>query len=379
MKPERIALITNFLPPYRMSALSELRDRFARLSIFISTRTDLARSWAPEWGDLSVAVQHSLVLNTKWTHPHGFTEPMTLQIPYDTIPRLIRLRPDVIVAAEMGARTVQAAIYCTLFRRARLVIWATVSEITEQGRAPWRIFVRRLLLRAADAVIVNGESGARYIRTLGVNDDRIFRAAQTTAIDHFRIPEERHESVRHRLLYSGRLAAGKGLKQFLSGLTGWCEYNPERQIEFWLVGDGPMRQDLSAQRGPPNLRVRFLGHVSYERLPEIYAQGGIFAFPTLADEWGMAVVEAMAAGLPVLGSIYSQAVEELVIDGANGWTFCPDDPSSMRNAIDRSLSTPAKELEHMSDRAVRDTRKLTPAAMADSIADAITYAFANHS
>ena len=51
---------------------------------------------------------------------------------------------------------------------------------------------------------------------------------------------------------------------------------------------------------------------------------GVLVFPTLADEWGLVVNEALAAGVPVLGSLYSQAVEELVRDGENGWTFRPD-------------------------------------------------------
>ena len=56
-------------------------------------------------------------------------------------------------------------------------------------------------------------------------------------------------------------------------------------------------------------------------MAEVYAKASLFAFPTLADEWGVVVNEAMAAGLPVLGSIYSQAVEELVEDGVSGWVF----------------------------------------------------------
>ena len=70
----------------------------------------------------------------------------------------------------------------------------------------------------------------------------------------------------------------------------------------------------------------------HERMAEVYAKASLFAFPTLADEWGVVVNEAMAAGLPVLGSIYSQAVEELVEDGVSGWVFRP---------MNRRKSTPS--------------------------------------
>ena len=86
-----------------------------------------------------------------------------IQIPYDTVPQLARSRPDVVVAGELGARTAQAAIYRRLFRRGKLVIWATLSERTEENRGLLRRCLRRILLRSADAVIVNGESGALYV------------------------------------------------------------------------------------------------------------------------------------------------------------------------------------------------------------------------
>jgi hypothetical protein len=98
---------------------------------------------------------------------------------------------------------------------------------------------------------------------------------------------------------------------------------------------------------PENLAVRWLDHVPYEHMPEVYADAGILAFPTLADEWGLVVNEAMAAGAPVLGSLYSQAVEELVEDGRTGWTFRPDRPDECRAAIDRAFGASEEELADM--------------------------------
>ena len=69
---------------------------------------------------------------------------------------------------------------------------------------------------------------------------------------------------------------------------------------------------------PGNLELMILGQCDYERISECYASAGIFAFPSLADDWGMAVNEAMLAGLPVLGSTYSQAVEEMCLIDETG-------------------------------------------------------------
>jgi len=93
--------------------------------------------------------------------------------------------------------------------------------------------------------------------------------------------------------------------------------------------------------------------------------------PTLEDEWGVVVNEAMAAGLPILGSVYSQAVEELVIDGKTGWTFVPDDQGSAHAALDAALNTSGCDRACMARAARAHASALTPARIAREIAAAI--------
>ena len=145
-------------------------------------------------------------------------------------------------------------------------------------------------------------------------------------------------------------------------------------MDFSIAGDGPLHAALATFSAPPNLSTKLLGHVPYDRLPEVYAQSGLLAFPTLADEWGMVVVEAMASGLPVLGSVYSQAVDELVVDGETGWTFRPDHPSEVKAAIHRALSESNEQLDRSGLVARQGVKTMTPVAMADQIVAAADFA-----
>jgi hypothetical protein len=174
-----------------------------------------------------------------------------------------------------------------------------------------------------------------------------------------------------RLLYAGQLIERKGLLPFTTALKRWAAKNPDRRIELTFAGDGPLREMLEAAAPPANLRFEFLGNVSYEDLPEVYAKAGVLVFPTLADTWGVVVNEALAAGLPVLGSTYSQAVKQLVVDGKDGWTFRADQPEEMYAAIDRCLSTPADRLQAMRAEAQRTAMELTPVRVASMIQAAI--------
>jgi hypothetical protein len=241
-----------------------------------------------------------------------------------------------------------------------------------------RVLIRKRLLRQADVVQVNGTSGLAYLLKLGVNREKIVVFPNCTDIGpQLALPLERKSEAARRLLYVGRLIERKGLLPFLAALKSWLLAHPGVDYEFWIVGDGPLRRQLEAFPVPPALRLRFLGGIEFARLAEIYAQCGIFAFPTLADEWGIVVNEALAAGLPVLGSRYSQAVTELVRedDPAAGWIFRPDDQHEMQNAIERALSTSTPMLARMRETCRRRVRHLTPAYFAEQILSAIRIAF----
>ena len=368
----RVALLTNFIPPYRLPLYKAIADRVPEFQVFISTPMEGNRSWTPNWDGLNVTVQKNLTLQRSWKHPHGFSENLYVHIPYDTLWSLRQYRPDVVISGEMGMRTAQALLYRKLTPKSRMILWATVSEYSELGRGKLREQLRRVLVPQADAVLVNGQSGARYVRQFGVSDPSIFSAPYTTNIDPFlAVPLSRGPLDAYRLLYVGQLVERKGIEPFLSILERWAKMHPDRTLEFWLVGDGPLRSSLEQQGRPANLRLRFLGNVEYGKLPEVYAQGGIFVFPTLADEWGLVTNEAMAAGLPVLGSSYSQSVEELVVEGETGWQFRPDEPEEMYSALDRSLSMPFAQLERMRTQARDRIQYLTPDFVADNILKAI--------
>jgi len=174
-----------------------------------------------------------------------------------------------------------------------------------------------------------------------------------------------------RLLFVGQLIDRKGLIPLTNALSAWATAHPDRRVEFSIVGSGPLQSQLESFRTPENLMLRLLGERSYEELAECYPNADIFVFPSLADEWGLVVNEAMAAGLPVLGSLYSQAAEQLCIEGKTGWTFRPHADGEMEAAIDRALSVPARQLGEMGLAARDSVEHLTPQFAADRLLHAV--------
>jgi hypothetical protein len=332
------------------------------------------RPWPVDWDGLNVTAQRTISWQRTWKHPQGFSESLSWHVPWDTIRLLRQHRPEVVISAELGARSIFSALYCRMNPETRLIIWATLSERTEQGCGLLRTLLRRWLLPRAHAILVNGRSGERYIRGFGVCRERIVMAPYTTDMTRLlSLPVFREEQSRKRLLFVGQLVQRKGLEALLSALARWGRTNPQQQVELNVVGDGPLRNHLQAMTLPANVSVIWTGTVSYDQIDTVYRRAGILVFPSLSDEWGLVTNEAMAAGLPVLGSIYSQAVEELVEDGRSGWKFVPDDPDDLDRALQRALSTPSSVLEEMGRRARSSIVDLTPDAVAQKILAAVRY------
>src|ERR1700744_940621 len=142
---KRVALLTNELQPYRVPLFEAIQERVDRLRVFISTKHEPDRPWLPNWGKLDTVVQRTLTLTVKRQHPQGYRQTMDVHVSLDTIPLLIKYRPDIIISGEMWPRSLQAAIYRQFFRSSRLLIWCTLSEVSEAGWSRLRTAIRRML------------------------------------------------------------------------------------------------------------------------------------------------------------------------------------------------------------------------------------------
>ena len=108
---------------------------------------------------------------------------------------------------------------------------------------------------------------------------------------------------------------------------------------FVLVGDGPDRKRLEqcAKQEGVSDRVQFLGH--RDDIPELLACCDLFVLPSLYEGLPLSILEAMAAGKPVVSSAI-EGTEEAVVDGETGLLVPPGEASALADAIDKILSDP---------------------------------------
>jgi hypothetical protein len=82
---KRIALLTNFVPPYRLKLFEALGRRVGRLKIFVSTSMEADRPWTADSGALDIVSQRNITVRGSRKHPSGFSQKLFVHIPYDTV------------------------------------------------------------------------------------------------------------------------------------------------------------------------------------------------------------------------------------------------------------------------------------------------------
>ncbi len=112
-----------------------------------------------------------------------------------------------------------------------------------------------------------------------------------------------------------------------------------KNIELWLVGDGEERPALEAlaKEAGVSARVRFFGAVPHAELPRYYGLADVFCLPSLNEGMSNTVLEAIAAGLPIVATV-TGGTEELVTDGENGYFVKQESPEDLAEKLSALLS-----------------------------------------
>jgi glycosyltransferase involved in cell wall biosynthesis len=236
---------------------------------------------------------------------------------------------------------------------------AQIYQRSATMRRSWR-----RLLAAADAVTgcsqqVVDEAVAAYGDGL-VHKARVVRNGVDLEAVRSAQPERRD---RPYVLGIGRFVPQKGLDVLIDAFSRIADDHPE--LDLLLAGDGPMRAELEAQAaaGRHADRIAFLGAVPSARAFSLYAGAAAFVLASRHEPQGIVVIEAMAAGAPVVATRVG-GVPETVRHGENGLLVAGDDVTAMAvglrellgdpNAAGRRVARAARDVDAYSWRQITD-------------------------
>ncbi len=198
-------------------------------------------------------------------------------------------------------------------------------------------FVRKMIIKKADIVTAISQYLLNYAKEINPKakallipngvDLEIFKAGRFSKEElkrKFGIKEE--EKV---IITVSRLVPKNGVGSLIEAMN-----SIQSPVRLLIIGSGPLENDLRsmAQKFKLEDRVQFLGNINYDNIPKYLVVSDIFARPSFSEGLGNAFLEAMAMGLPVIGTPVG-GIPDFLEDSVTGLFCRPGDPSDIVRKI----------------------------------------------
>jgi glycosyltransferase involved in cell wall biosynthesis len=332
-----VAVVHNTIAPYRHPLFEKLSKTVTLVVYYCS-----AKSRSREW-DL-------------WPRNYDYEYKVLPRIPIgefsfnpSIIKELIKNRPHAIVVSGYTDPTTWLVFILGTVLKIPLIYWtegikeppSILGTITK----PLRIFFNRKY----DAIVVPGKLSKDYVINFGAKRGRVFIAPNTIDNELFVEVSRKYQLSREELkgqlglrgklviLYVGQLIRRKGIEYLL---YAYGKLEQERaNIALTLVGSGssePCLRNLANSLELKNIRIIHSG-LSLKELIKLYSTSDIFVLPTLDDIWGFVINEAMACRLPIVATSASQAAQEMIRSGKNGYVVKEADSEELYSALENLI------------------------------------------
>jgi glycosyltransferase involved in cell wall biosynthesis len=261
------------------------------------------------------------------------------------VARVMAWQPDVVHLTGWGWLSHLLALRA--FRQARIpVLFRGDSHLLDAvGHGP-RWWLKRQVLRRvfswSAGFLVVGVASRGYYEAFGVNADRLFACPHSIDVTRFAEPATEYdaEAARWRselgiapdqcvLLFAGKFERKKQPLELMHA----AQKLSHPAIVVVLVGGGELEGEVHALAAADRKRFRVLPFQNQSRMPVVYRMGDLFVLPSAYGEtWGLAVIEALACGRPVLVSDRVGCADD-VIDASCGRIFAVTEPGGLVRAL----------------------------------------------
>lgn len=349
------------MPGYRLPIFAALVREFPD-AIRIFTTLPPEASGPAACASLPITPVRGFNIPARTTHlARGVVQEVVLPLPMTLVFDLLRFRPGLIVSGEFGIGSVMALAAARLCG-ARFALWSEEIEETALGKGRARTAIRKFLIPGASAFLPFGTPAERYLeRKWNIPEHRMFGCAQAIDNGAWRrmAAASDRSGVRKRLGVDGRLFLAVGrlvtLKGFDRLLQAWALLPGALKSRHRLAIVGGGEEEAALKRLASELGISgvlFAGEQPPDRVAEYYAAADALVFPSLVDVWGMVVNEAMACGLPVLGSRYAGASQQLIDGTGAGEMIDPLDVGVFSNALARWCTADLDDMRRCARQAV---------------------------
>ena len=241
--------------------------------------------------------------------------------------RIRKIKPDIVHSQSLLSGI--PALAAQKFLKIPYVIWGRGSDIYIPGR--FTRMTSKPILQNADAVLALTKDMKQKIQE--IYDRGITVVPNGVDLERFKISSEgKKEDNANTIVFVGRLHPVKGVQYLIEAMA--IVHREMQDAKLVLVGDGVERSRLEelAERLDLNDCIQFAGQVPQERVPQVMNQADVFAMSSLSEGFPVVLLEAMAAGLPIVATNVG-GIPDIVEEGVNGCLVNAKSPDEIAEKI----------------------------------------------
>ncbi|ARI76211.1 glycosyltransferase family 4 protein [Halobacillus mangrovi] len=197
------------------------------------------------------------------------------------------------------------------------------------------------LARADKIVCLSQIWKDEFLKTFDVPEERYAIITNAIFTKEFESVQPSFPKDKKTVLFVGKLGANKGVRDIIEMAKKLKEHPT---IDFKLMGDGPLRNELQEEIDANNLNITLLGTMSGQEKVEQFEKAQLFILPSYFEALGLSNLEGMAAGLVVL-STQVGAVPDIIHDDKEGYLFKPGDVDGF---VEKIVSLQPETMKRMS-------------------------------
>ncbi len=330
MRRKRVIFITNIPSPYRVDFFVYLQKHVPEYEfhIIFSGAGMENRKWNVELR----ALKNYLFLRSRTLIIRRRFDDRYIFLPTGVERTLREVRPDLVIAMEYNPTILMAVHWCAK-NRIPFISWTDGTLHSERNIGKVQRMSRKYIIKRAAAFVASSTASKEAQIAYGADPAKCFISCLTVDIRKYLARKETYEA--RQLIYVGSLIQRKGLDLLLPALARTAD-----DIRLVIVGEGQERSLLEKQARQLGIadRVEFRGFVEGEALRGLYAASDVFILPTREDCYGLVILEAMCASLPVISSKYADGARDLIVEGENGCIVDPEDTEAFARAIDQMFA-----------------------------------------
>ena len=313
---KKILVISSYPAPYRVAVFRGLAQYY-QMDIFFEFIQDQSRS-----ADWFVRSDEFKVLNTP-ENKAAFDQCLKHVTEY-----------DLVLAYDYNNTNAGRLIRTCIRKRVPYIINCDGAFINPH----WlKDMVKKYYISHACGCFASGQHAAEYFLHYGAKKENI-HFHQFTSMSEVDVQmaaqSGQSKSELRAILTIGQFIHRKGFDVLLNA---WKDVLQPAQLV--LVGGGDLEEEYRQQIRELDLKnVHLVGFVGKEKVFQYYHASDLFVLPTREDIWGLVINEAMASGLPVIGTDRCVAAMELIEEGVNGYVTAVGDVPALTEAMTKILT-----------------------------------------